>query len=227
MKKVLFATHTLVFLAGLLIASAYFVFYGLPLTARYIVADPMYIKLTEDTEKENYSDILQEDYLGSLYLKHPAYFFKRQEGKDILKNLAHRGYTPASGSLFAYYITRHMYADNYEEEKRYLMDAHKWAMLAAKQGSFFDLFTLFHIFDLYDYKGDVSEELAILEKAAKASPSHVFANGLSKFYALQRKDTGNAEKWHKVAQEIYHSSYEEAPGRTIIPRKDGYYVFKP
>ena len=227
MKTTLFTTHTLVFLVGLVIASSYFIFYGMPQAAKYIVAEPMFIKMTEDAEKESYNVVLQEDYIGNIYLKHPAYFFKREEGKQILADLAKRGYTPAAGSLFAYHSIKHMYADNAEDEQKHLMDAHRWAMLAAEQGDFMDLHILFHIHDLYEYQDDVSKELALLEKAAMESDSHIFATDLSVYYELQEGNKEKAEKWLKIAEETYKAPYQEPACTTIMPRKVSYTIPKP
>lgn len=227
MKKILFTTHTLIFILGFLVAASIFIFYEMPYTHRYVVADPLYIKLAEDRKPEDYSAVLQEDYLGSLYLNHPVYFLKREEGKKILKGLAKRGYTPSAGTLFSHYINKYKFTNNDEQALAYLMKAHKWAMFAAKQGDYIKLHIIFHIYDIYEYKDDVTEELALLEKAAMESASHVFATDLSVYYELHEGNKEKAEKWLRIAEEIYKAPYQEPVCTTITPRKVSYTVPKP
>ena len=218
MKLKLFITHLLTLVIGFGLASSYFVFDVIPSTARHIVADPQYIKLTNDTEPVEYNEVLQQDYLGSLYLRNPVYFFKRQQGYDMLEHLANKGYTSAATHLHGYHILRAIYHyPNYEKANIEFAKAHKWAKVAAAQGMPAYLLSMLNADRSYVAE-TTPEEMAMLEEAAKNSSIGTSAEWVSEYYSKIGEDEKAAE-WMAIADNIWASDPPKPACSTITPWK--------
>lgn len=222
MKKILFTTHALFLIIGFLAASGLFIFYAIPLTQNYIEADPHFIRLSQDPERVNYDDLLQEYYLAKLYLNHPAYFFKRDEGKAKLTLLANRGYTLAITELIKFHqIMAHRAAfKHHPDEVKYeqhIEKAYDLAIKAAEFGNYTYLHMMFKVRKPYEQR-DITEEIALLEKGALEIQSDQLAVDLSVYHYTQG-NTEKEEKWLTIAEEIYNSPRKEPACVTIEPQK--------
>ena len=192
----------------------------LPITKNYIGSDALFIKLDDQEEPHLYGEILEQDYLGELYLHHPLLFHKRDEGYQLLEDLAKRGYTPAANSLYYYHYNKlREYGDSYflNEEKaiRLYEEMHKWAILAAEQGGAINLHTGLKYHKLEQFK-DVSYEIELLEDHALKSQVPVAAKFLINYYTRQNNPE-KAAHWAQVAEDIEASPFVEPACATITP----------
>ena len=192
----------------------------LPITKDYIGSDMRYIKLDDQEEPHPYWEILEQDFLGELYLHHPLLFHKRDEGYQLLKDLAERGYTTATNSLYDYHYHKlDEYTDSYFPSEdtgiKIYKDMHKWALLAAEQGNGNNLRELLEFFKLDRFK-DVSYEIGILEDNASKSQSPFEAKFLENYYARQNNPK-KAAHWAQVAADIKAAPFTEPACTTITP----------
>ena len=211
-------THLLTLASGIGIASYYFLFSVIPSTAVYVVGDPPNIKLTPDGEPVSYGEVLQKDFLGDVYLKTPAYFFKHQQGYDMLAELANKGYTKAANNLHAYHLMKAMslYPD-YEKANVEFAKAHKWAKVSAAQGSIGYLLMMLKTDRSYVTE-TTPEEMAMLEEAAKNSSIGTFAEWVSEYYSKIGEEEKAAE-WMAIADNIWASDPPKPACSTITPWK--------
>lgn len=220
MKLRPFIAHTSIFasglVAGLLVASSYFVFDVLPSTQSAVLADPPLIKLSKESEPVSYDTVIQQAYLGNLYLRNPIYFFKRQEGYDMLADLANRGYSNSAMSLYFYEI-RQAFQGPYNPKvtKKHYDQAYHWAMLAANQGLYVTLLMMIKNEGLGQTK-DITKELAMLEDWAKKSPTNATALGLHEYYNKQGEKE-KAAKWLETAKKIQDEHRPKPACTTITP----------
>lgn len=217
MKLKLFITHAIIFSIGASVASSYFLFKDIPLTANYITADPQYIKLTDEAQPEHYGELLRQNYLGNMYLTKPIYFFKRQNGYNILADLANKGYSPAAFSLFNFEIRKYHQdlLQKSAEAKDHYNKAYKWAMVAAKQGYYFPLQSMVKIYQLENTK-DISEELSLLKSWAHKSSIDATAFALHEYY-YKKGNEEEAQKWLDTAQKIWDEHRPKPACTTITP----------
>ena len=211
MKISLFVTHAIAVAAGSVAIAALFLATYMPHATDYIYQDPQYIQLNGSQENVEYSTVVNKMYLGHLYLKHPLYFWKRQTGKKLLKELALEGYTPAS-DLLANVAINNVWANNNSEA---FEEAYKWARLAPKNGSYSNLSSLINIYR--PSSDDIAQEdLALLEDGAQDSTLPLYSKNLAKFY----KNNGNTEKavyWENLAKTKEISQFTLPECTTIKP----------
>lgn len=209
-------THLLTLVVGLSIASSYFLFSLLPSTAQHVVADPQFIELTD--EAVSYSELLQQSYLGSLYLRSPVYFFKRQEGYQILAELAERGYTNAARNLYGHHMLKAVFlGSNHEKANIEYAKAHKWAKVAAAQGAVGSLLGV--LVDTRSYGAEATpEEIIMVEEFAKNSSAGALGEFVSEYYA-KIGDEEKAAEWKTIADEIWASDPPKPACSTITPWK--------
>lgn len=211
-------THTFIFTAGSIFTAGYFLLIFVPSVANHIPADSLRIKLSENTAPEAYQPILERDFLGGLYLRNPLYFFKRQEGYDMLEGLAKEGYTGALTNIYAYETDKalkNLVKGDTNKASAHYKKAYDLAMLGVEQKSYFPLIDLIKTHKLRDRK-DISEELKILEKQAKSSSRGGLALILSDYYELNA-DKQKAEYWQRIAKEINSENRPEPICMTITP----------
>lgn len=221
-------THT-VFLSiglavGVSVASYYFLFKIIPDTTQYVKTDIEYIDLPNTDNQTQYYTVLQEFFLGDMYLRDPIYFFQRDKGQKILESLVERGYTPAADLLWSYHLKKAFASDSLLHGNRSkIVDeneynkAHKWAVIAAEQGSLFSLFQMIRFYGLPKYK-DITEEVKLMEKTAKERTHFVFSDWLMGYYEA----IGNTEKakyWEGISEAIASDPNAFIPPqiRTIKP----------
>lgn len=218
MKLRPFITHLLTLIIGLGIASSYFVFSVIPSTEIRVLGDAQFIKLTENGEPESYSEVLGQDFLGGVYLKTPVYFFKHQQGYDMLSDLANRGYTPAARELHIYHMLKAIYLfPDYDKANIEFAKAHKWAKVSAAQGFVGDLLSMLKADRSYVAE-TTPEEMAHVEEVAKSSSIGTYAEWVSEYYAK----TGNDEKaaeWKTIADKIWATPNPKPACSTITPWK--------
>ena len=200
------------FIVGGILSLFLFAHFFLPAASGYYLTDPLYIKLDGRAEPYTYSSITDRSYVGNLYLKHPLFFYKREEGLRILSDLAARGYTPAGSNLFHFAIDD---KPGHPPNKSDVLSAYKWARMTAEQGDLMDLVALLKFHNLADYK-DVTSDIALVEKFALRTSLHGYAAYLAEYYTEQNNPK-KKEYWAKKAEEIKKGSLTEPACATIMP----------
>lgn len=230
MKKTsLFITHTLVALIGITIGWATttnkFIDHVIPEMAAYINADARYIELPYAPDgKAPYNTVMQQRYLGNLYLRNNYYKSYRQKGITQLEALAKLGYSPAANDLYDYYFfNAHDFQALNDKgifivtDAENLEKAYTWAIASAKLGDINNLSRLIFIYNL-DRSKDVSTELNLIEKYALKSSVPAHAERLSQYYT-KVGNPSKAEHWRKVAKEIEAKPNTYTTNELIAPWK--------
>ena len=220
MSKKVFIASVVGLLVGGVVSMFLTAHFMLPITKNYLGSDALYIKLDDQEKPHPYWKILEQDYLGELYLHHPLLFYKRKEGYQLLEDLAKRGYTPAASSLYFYHHHKlRDYSDSYffNEEKARKMheNMHKWAILAAEQGEAIILHMELKYHNLEQFK-DVSYEIKLLEDHARQSQVPTVAEFLTDYHK-KHNNPQKAAHWAQVAADIKASPFTAPTCATITP----------
>ena len=222
MKLKPFITHAAIFIVGASVASSYFLLKEMPSTAKYVTADMQQIKLADDATPVSYSSVLQQDYLGVMYLRKPIYFFYRNKGYKLLTDLANKGYSQAAFSLHDYEINQyHKYLESSDLEaaNKHYKKAYEWAMLAARQGFYFPLQMMVKIHGL-DKTKDITEELEMLKEWARKSSIDATSYALWEYYDAKGEQE-KAKYWLDTSKQIA-SENRPKPSCTVISPWRGY-----
>ena len=218
-KKALVATLAATFCAGGLISLFLTAHFLLPGASKYMFNDPQYIQLSGDKEPISYRAVTDKRYLGNLYFGHQLLFYKRQEGKRILEDLANRGYTPAARDIFHGIMNKLHFRARYkipvDLTLAQKLEAYKWAMVTAQQGDPTVLFLLFNVYNMSDFI-ETSQHIAMLEDLAKQSHLPIYADYLAEHYA-NKKAPQKAAYWAEIAESIIENPPAEPACATITP----------
>ena len=218
-------TRTLVilfsaFVLGVVFAAALFLERIIPGMNYHIEADAQFITLDDNQKPYQYSDLLSEVHMARTYLENPVYFYKRNEGYQMLADMAENlGYTPAAVTLYFYHANQIGYASTKTTSKeavKHYNQARKWAELAAEQGDNRLLLLLLTSELTKEFNADVTEDLKVLEAWAKESTSHTAAWGVAKYY----DELGNAQKaaeFHALEKNRLEKPLPEPACMTITP----------
>lgn len=224
MKLHPFIAHTSIFFVGLFLATGYFLFKAIPNTAQYVRTDIEFIDLPNSDGNTHYYKVLEDYFLGDLYLRDPLYFFQRDKGHKIMAKLANLGYTPASDSLFYYHFHKAFGSKVLKAKtdpklvkiKEY-DKARKWAILSAEQGSLIPIYTLLSM-DNPPPNRNMTDDIKVLEQGAKTSTTPVYAKWLGKYYS-EHSQPQKAAYWAEQAKTIEQSpdAYTGHQTRKIKP----------
>lgn len=176
-----------------------------------MVVDVQNIELLKGEKSVDYADILEEYQLARLYLEDPMYFYKRKKGYRILEELSGKGYTPAAVSLNTFHAKQMNYYASKKDIENFAKQhskTHYWALVAAKQGDYVPLMSMVKHDALEKVKGDISEELILLDKWVQESSLSTAPKIMAAYY----EKVGNKEKAAKLWAE-----YEQRKQNPLSP----------
>lgn len=217
MKLKLFITHTFIFIFGMVVMLGIFVFSVMPKMYKYMpFPDTPHIKLAEKEEPMLYLRVLEDRFKAHLYLSSPFYFFAREKGFEVNKNLAQQGYWPSLRSLFIYHASRSDHPDySAEEHETHYQEALKLAKFASERGYQIPMLQMIAFYGLAN-RQDVTTELALAEKMVEKTTNSGHAKMLAKYYA----EAGNQEKseyYSAIEQKIAQEKPPAPACSTITP----------